>query len=56
MTTQRLKKTPISLRVSDETKSKLEELAAAENRTITNYIETVIDRLYEEAKIAKKRK
>lgn len=50
MTTHRLKKTPISLRVSDETKRKLEELAAAENRTITNYIETVVDRLHEQAK------
>lgn len=55
MTTHRLKKAPISFRVSDETKRKLEELAAAENRTITNYLETVIDRLYDEPKRPKKR-
>ncbi|CAE6811754.1 hypothetical protein R69746_05653 [Paraburkholderia aspalathi] len=55
MTTQRLKKAPISFRVNDETKRKLEELAAVENRTITNYLETVIDKLYEEIKRPKKR-
>lgn len=55
MTTQRLKNSPLSFRVSEETKRKLEELAAAENRTITNYLETLIDRLYGETKKPKKR-
>lgn len=40
----------ISLRLSEETKSQLKALADADNRTITNYIETLIKEKIEEKK------
>ena len=36
----------IILRIDDETKDKLKELAKGENRTISNYIRTLIEKEY----------
>jgi uncharacterized protein (DUF1778 family) len=42
--------TRINIRASEELKRMCEELAQAENRTVTNYLETLIKREYEKLK------
>ncbi len=42
--------TRISIRASEELKKMVEELAKADNRTVTNYIETLIKKEYEKLK------
>lgn len=42
--------TRINIRASTELKRMVEELAKSENRTVTNYLETLIRREYEKLK------
>lgn len=45
--------TRINIRASYELKRMVEELAKSENRTVTNYLETLIKREYEKFKSEK---
>jgi len=44
------KETSITFRTTEETKKKLEAMAAKENRTISNMIQTILDKLFKEKK------
>ncbi|HYE35664.1 hypothetical protein [Methylocaldum sp.] len=47
--TKRLKLEALNFRPKDGTKAKIEWLAKRENRNLTNWLETTVDRLYAEA-------
>lgn len=44
----------LNLRISSELKEKVETIAAGENRSVTNWIETLIKRELEKAPLDKK--
>lgn len=50
MTMKGNKETSITFRTTEETKKKLEAMAAKENRTLSNMIQTILEKLFKEKK------
>lgn len=44
------KETSITFRTTEETKKKLEAMATKENRTISNMIQTILDKIFKDKK------